>query len=268
MSGQQGFLRKFTILLILEMNCLTLCRPADEISLFAFPSPRRQAQTMKLSARPSQEKTAQLRRSGADSKAGQAFQFVDNRQETKQLKAAQQVIQGGAPAQLMKIGETSFSLPRDLNIHFRTDEAIKARIDAMTGNKNPEVFAEMKKVVKSGETFDNFDAFEAKVMGAFTDNPKEAEMQSVEMEGVSNVKGGPVSGLKKGVGGGWLAGSGANWHVHYDHAKCGNGPRINFDGRSKTDILAKMDEARGTGALSGKRLDDWNAARSWVDTNK
>ncbi len=226
---------------------------------------------MKSRLEPIQEKKSQALAEAAGGKSRPAFQFKDNRTETKQLQAVQSMMAGTAPVQRMHIGEQKFSILRDLNATYKEDAATKARIDAMVNHANADVFAELKKVIKSTEVFADFDAFEAKVMGAFTDDPDKAEMPaSAGPQGqAGNAKGGPVSGLARGKGAGWLAGSGPNWHVHYDHAKCGNGPRINFDGRPKATILSAMDEAYSAGgALSGQRLVDWNATRAWVDSNK
>lgn len=79
-----------------------------------------------------------------------------------------------------------------------------------------------------------------------------------------NRKGGPVSGLSKGMGRGFKAGTGSTWHVHFDHVKYGSSgaSRIDFSGRTKKQVLEALD------AISGS-YPSTNLAkcRAWINKN-
>jgi hypothetical protein len=85
-----------------------------------------------------------------------------------------------------------------------------------------------------------------------------------------NVKtGGPVSGLTKGTGGGYLAGEGGRWHVHYDHVKFGNSKstRINFTGKKRQDILTGFLSSSPQPPIGSENRASWDACYQWMQKN-
>jgi hypothetical protein len=74
----------------------------------------------------------------------------------------------------------------------------------------------------------------------------------------------PGSGKKSG---GFSAGEGARWHVHYDHFKWGTSAntRMNFRGRQKTDILNEFMQHQP--ALGDVNRPSWDACWTWMNTN-
>jgi hypothetical protein len=85
--------------------------------------------------------------------------------------------------------------------------------------------------------------------------------------GSLNTKGTPVSNIRHGIGQGYLAGEGARWHVHHDHVKWGDGKktRINFKGRSRSDILNAFAPTQPS-ATSMDRP-SWDACWEWMLNN-
>ena len=69
---------------------------------------------------------------------------------------------------------------------------------------------------------------------------------------------------KKGIN--FDAGTGDNWHVHKDHVKYNgdNSSRINFAGRSKTQIKKAMQEYHDTLGHSPERQTTYLDCRRWI----
>lgn len=109
---------------------------------------------------------------------------------------------------------------------------------------------------------------------AATDNRQTAKQQN-KLQGLAN-RSAQVAQLhayqlmtrrvvqKKGIN--YEAGTGEDWHVHKDHVKYDgdNSSRINFAGRSKTQIKKAMQEYHDTLGHSKERQTTFIACRRWI----
>ncbi|HCL04992.1 MAG TPA: hypothetical protein DHW64_03065 [Chitinophagaceae bacterium] len=109
---------------------------------------------------------------------------------------------------------------------------------------------------------------------AATDNRPVAKQQST-LQGIANSSA-QVAQLKayqlmshrvvqaKGIN--YEAGTGEDWHVHKDHVKYDgdNSSRINFTGKTKTQIKKAMQEYHDTLGHSKERQTTYIACRRWV----
>ena len=150
----------------------------------------------------------------------------------------------------------------------KTAPEIRAVLEGYYGS---EIAGQMSRTwrIKGGRGFKTIKDLEREAGVKLAERTEREEQASSSFDigsGTSNKKGGPVSGLKKGKGAGWLAGAGSTWHVHYDHVKYGKdgATRVNFKGRSQIQILAEL------AAISGPYYDKTNLAdcQAWIRKNK
>ena len=88
----------------------------------------------------------------------------------------------------------------------------------------------------------------------------------------------PVSPFGNGLNGGkaptghrdanFDAGEGRRWHIHFrDHVKFGNGPQIDFAGRTSAEILAKLNAAAAGPLGKGVNQASLNQCKAWIQKN-
>lgn len=91
----------------------------------------------------------------------------------------------------------------------------------------------------------------------------EQESASYSPPAPLNARGQKAANIVKGTGDGYLAGTGAAWHVHHDHVKYGSrgDTRINFAGRTRAAILASLSQAAATVTDTTHLA----ACRTWIE---
>ena len=216
------------------------------------------------------------------------FQFVDNRPRVTQLKEIQELTKnspriqkpiqlqkqpdtiGGKTIQMMRIGGKEFKILRDLKVEYKEGTPERKIINAIESKQDAD-FELMQEELKSSHSYENFENL-MEYIASRTTTDKSQSMEydgdKGDVEGPLNAKGGPISGLKKG-GGEFPAGSGENWHVHYDHVKCGNdqNSRVDFQNKTSDEIIQEMNQ-KNRSDLKGDKLRDWNDVIAWVHKNK